>query len=64
MTTETNNLVCYKVADNTKLYSIKFDQRIRRARIDYRTRKILVSTKNTIHLIDNGKVLESHEAPF
>jgi hypothetical protein len=62
--TEYNTVQIYRVADNNKIHTVKFDSKIAHVRIDYRLRKIMVSTENKISVIDNGTILEEITPPF
>lgn len=48
----------YTLADNVKTNIIKMDAPIKHVRIDYKFRKIMVSTPNKVHVIFNGNVVE------
>jgi len=52
--TDQNTVQVYRVADNTRVHNIKFDEKVLFVRLDYKHKRILVSTEKKIFIIDNG----------
>lgn len=59
VSTDQNTVQVYRVSDNMRMHNIKFEEKISFVRIDYKLRKIMVSSENKISLIDNGTVVDS-----
>ena len=53
-----NALMIFSVVDGARLANIKFDDKINLVRVDYKTKKIMVSTKEGISIIHNHKIIE------
>jgi len=49
-------IIAYKISEHVKSYSIKIPAKISMIRIDYATKRLLVSTEKEIYVIDKDKV--------
>lgn len=54
----------YRISENTRVHNIKFEQPIRHARIDYRSKKLMVSTDRTIFMAQGGQIVEQLPVPI
>jgi hypothetical protein len=54
----------FKVSENMRIYNIKFDSPIIHVRLDYRVRKILVSTEDKISVLDGGDIIDEIVPPI
>ncbi len=64
VSTENNSLQYFRVADNTRTHTIRFDAPISHIRIDYKLRRVLVSSPDSITVVDAGKVVEVIQPPI
>jgi hypothetical protein len=51
--TDSDQIVTFKVSETLKSQSIKIPEKINMLRIDYSTKKLLVSTDQNIYIINN-----------
>lgn len=58
ISSQNQSVQIFKIAQNIRLHHIKFDTPIAHVRIDYRVKKLLVSTENKITVIDGGDVID------
>jgi len=58
-----DSIQIFKVSTNTKVH-VKIEEQIRYARLDHRTRKLLVSTKKDIAVVEDGKVVDTMPHPL
>lgn len=54
----------FKISENIRSYNIKFDSPIHHVRIDYKVRKLLVSTENKITVVEGGDVIDEIVPPM
>lgn len=64
VSTESNSIQLYTVADNNRINNVKFDSQVNYVRIDYKMRRILVSTEKKVYVVSNGKIVDSFVPPF
>lgn len=62
--TDLDSIIFYSVSENCRTNILKFEEKIRYVRIDYKTKKIMVSSQNKISILNNGVVEEQYAPPF
>lgn len=58
VSTETNAIQIYRIAEGMKVHHIKVPEEITQVRIDYKTKQLIVSSLREIFFIEGGKVVE------
>ena len=53
----------FKLSQNIRIHSVKFEENIRHARLDYKGKKLMVSVGNKIAVVEGGKVVEEIDPP-
>ena len=64
MASDNNAVQVYKIADQIRKHQMRFDETVTHARIDYRSKRLVVATERSIFLVEEGKVVEKLPMPF
>ncbi len=54
--TDANMITAYKISDNSKSYSVKIPVNINMMRLDYMSKRLLVSSDKEIFVVDHDKI--------
>lgn len=64
MSSENATIQTYRISDQNRVHNIKLNETIIHTRLDYKTRRLVVSTDEKIHIIENGQIIETIPHPF
>ena len=63
MVTDQNAIQVFKMAEYSRIHTIKMEEKINHVRIDNRSKKLMVSTDKKIYLVDGGQIIGSMDPP-
>ena len=57
-------LKMYKVSDENSLHMLQFDEEIQQVRIDYKSKRTMVSTPHKIYVVEGKDIVDSIDSPL